>query len=57
MQEQLSTVKTVLAVLVIEKLITKKKAEHALSIVESQYIRGVILPVEFGTLIKILSKK
>jgi len=56
MNDQLAVVKTILAALVIEKVLTKKKAQSALNRIEKQYIRGVMLPVEFGTLIDILAE-
>lgn len=48
----LGVVKTLLALLVVEGVLTKKKAEHAMKIVERNFVRGVSLPVNLDLLIK-----
>lgn len=50
-------IKTLLAALVVEKVISKTKAENVLYRIEKNFIRGVALPLDLTSLIAILGDK
>lgn len=49
-----NTIKTILAVLVVEKVITKKKAQDALYRIETSSMRGVMPPLDLQGLVNLL---
>ena len=50
----INTIRTILAVLVVEKIISKKKAQDALQRIETKSVRGVMPPVGLEGLINLL---
>jgi hypothetical protein len=46
--------KSLLAILVVEKVITKKKATHALARADQIFVRGIAPPIGFDDLVKLL---